>query len=72
MRALDTTPAAAAIHEEAQRQLGPAGRLRSALELSDLTHAFAVAGIRQRNPALSEDDAREELARLLYVQRATR
>ena len=69
MHALDTTPAAAAVHEEAQRRLGPAGRLRSALELSDLTHSFAVAGIRRRHPDLSDADARAELARLLYVPR---
>jgi hypothetical protein len=69
VRALDTTAAAAAVHEDAQRRLGPAGRLRAALELSDLTHAFAVAGIRRRDPNLSEADARQELARLLYVRR---
>lgn len=69
MHTLDTTPAAAALHEEAQRRLGPAGRLRSALELSDLTHAFAIAGIRRRHPNLSEGEARVELARFLYERR---
>lgn len=68
MRALDTTAEAAAVHEEAQRRLGPSGRLKSAFELSDLTHAFAVAGIRRRKPQLTDEEARTELARLLYVQ----
>ena len=69
MRALDTTPAAAAIHEEAQRQVGPHGRLRIALELSDLAHALSVAGMRRREPKLTDDAAREKLARLLYGDR---
>jgi hypothetical protein len=64
--ALDTTPAAAALHEQAYRELGLTGRLRIALELSDLTHAFAVAGIRRRYPEFTDEDARRELARLLY------
>jgi hypothetical protein len=66
MLARDTTPAAAALHEEAQRQLGPAGRLRVALELSDLTHSFAVAGIRRSAPDLTEEEARRDLAKRLY------
>ena len=63
---LDTTADAAALHEESLRQLGPAGRLRIALELSDLTHAMAVAGIRRRHPELSEEEARRRLAEILY------
>lgn len=66
MKASDTTPAAAAVHEDAQRQIGPGGRLRIALELSDLTHSFAIAGIRRRNPQMTDDDARQELALILY------
>jgi hypothetical protein len=62
----DTTPAAAALLDQAYRELGLAGRLRIALELSDLTHAFAVAGIRRRHPGCSEEEARRKLAELLY------
>jgi hypothetical protein len=62
----DTTPAAAKLHEEAQRRLGLAGRLRVALELSDLTHSFAVAGIRRSDPTLTEEQARIKLAERLY------
>ncbi|HEU4887370.1 MAG TPA: hypothetical protein VFV49_05745 [Thermoanaerobaculia bacterium] len=63
---LDTTAAAAALHEQAYRELGLAGRLRIALELSDLTHSFAVAGIRRRHPGCSDQDARRKLAEFLY------
>jgi len=66
MVALDTSPDAAALHEQSYRELGPAGRLKIALELSDLTHAMAVAGIRRRHPELSDADARRKLAELLY------
>jgi hypothetical protein len=63
---LDTSADAAALHAESLRALGPAGRLKIALELSDLTHAFAVAGIQQRHPEYSDEDARRELATVLY------
>ena len=67
----DTTAAAAALHEQAYRELGPAGRLRIALELSDFTHTLAVAGIRRRNPEYSEEDARRKLAEVLYCRTVT-
>jgi hypothetical protein len=70
MRSNDTSPVAAALHEEAQRRIGPAGRLKIALELSDLTHTLATAGIRRRNPEYSLEEARRELARLLYGSKA--
>jgi hypothetical protein len=63
---LDTTPEAAALQLQAYREMGPGGRLRIALELSDFTHALAVAGIRRRHPELSEEQARRKLAELLY------
>lgn len=65
---LDTTAAAAELHERSYRALGAAGRLKIALELSDLTHAFATAGIRRRHPDLSEEDARRKLAERLYTR----
>jgi hypothetical protein len=63
---LDTTPDAALLHEESYRQLGMAGRLRIALELSDFTHALAVAGIKRRTPNCSDEDATLRLAEVLY------
>ena len=63
---LDTTVDAAMLQEQAYRELGPAGRLKIALELSDLTHAFAVAGIRARHPEYDDERARQALAEALY------
>ena len=71
MVALDTTAEAARLHEQSYREIGIAGRLRIALELSDLTHAFAVAGIRRRHPEWSDEDARRHLAEVLYRSEAT-
>jgi hypothetical protein len=66
MRALDTSEKAAAVQEESLRRLGPAGRLKVALELSDFTHALAISGIRMRKPGCNEEQARHELALMLY------
>lgn len=63
--ALDTSESAGIIHQQAYRRLGLAGRLRIALELSDLAHAFAVAGIRRKR-ACSDNEARTALAERLY------
>jgi hypothetical protein len=62
----DTSQAAAAFHEEALRRLGPSGRFKIALELSDLSHALAVAAIRRRHPEYNDDQACQELAHVLY------
>ena len=62
----DTT-AAAALHEDAYRELGLGGRLRIALKLSDFTHALAVAGIRSRHPEYTDEEARRKLAEILYT-----
>jgi len=66
MRSPDTSQEAAAIHEEAQRRIGAARRLSAAMQLSDLAHAFALAGVRRRHPELSEAQALAVLARQLY------
>jgi hypothetical protein len=63
---LDTTPEAAELQIRAYREMSLAGRLRIALELSDLTHSLAVAGTRRLNPELSDEDARRMLAERLY------
>jgi hypothetical protein len=62
----DTSPAAAELQENAYREMGLGGRLKIALELSDLTHSFAVAGIRRGDPDCSEEEARRRLAEMLY------
>jgi hypothetical protein len=70
MRSSDTSEAAAIIHLEAQCGLGPARRLIAALQLSDLAHAFALAGVRRRRPDLDEGQARTVLAKQLYGDHA--
>jgi hypothetical protein len=66
MPALDTTPEAATIQEEAYRHLGKAGRLKIAFELSDLVRALAKAGIRKRNPEYTEEQVMKLLTHQLY------
>lgn len=66
MRALDTSPEAAAIQERIHRQLSPSGRLELAIELTDVARAFSIAGIRHRHPEYSEQDAIRALAEQLY------
>ncbi|HEX6641153.1 MAG TPA: hypothetical protein VF215_08565 [Thermoanaerobaculia bacterium] len=49
------------------------GRLKIAMELSDLTHSFAIAGIKRRHPeGLSDLEARVKLAELLYTSEPAR
>jgi hypothetical protein len=66
MRARDTTPAAAAIQEEIYRRLGPAGRFRIAMELSDFTRSLTEAGIRHRHPELTPEEVKRMLVKVLY------
>jgi hypothetical protein len=66
MSARDTSAAAAALHEDLYKQATPLRRFTIALELSDLTHQFAVAGMRLRHPSYSVEDAKKALAELLY------
>jgi hypothetical protein len=46
--------------------------LRIALELSDFTHALAVAGIRSRHPEYTDEEARRRLAEILYTAESIR
>ena len=66
MRSRDTDDAAESLFEASYRELGLSGRLKIALELSDLAHALATAGIRRRHPEWSDEDARRHLAEVLY------
>jgi len=63
----DTTSEIATLHDQAYRELGPAGRFRIALELSDFTHALALAGVRRRNPQMTTEQSRRHLAEILYT-----
>ena len=66
MQALDPSPEAAEIQERIHRELGPAGRLKLAIELSEVARSFTIAGIRQLHPEYSEQDAIRALAEQLY------
>lgn len=66
MASLDTDAASAALHEASYRELGLSGRFKIALELSDLTHALAVADMRRRHPEWSEENAYRRLVKVLY------
>jgi len=66
----DTDEAAAEVQEAAYHHIGEKGRLRVALELSDLTHSLAIAGVKDRQPELTDDEARRALASILYGDRS--
>jgi hypothetical protein len=63
---LDTTVEAASVQTEAQRRLGVAGRLRTAVEMSELTRKLARAGLRGRRPDLNDRQVDQELLLQLY------
>lgn len=62
LRPLDTTANALSVQRSALRGLGPEGRLRAALEMSDAVRSIRLSGIRSRHPGASE---REAIARFI-------
>lgn len=62
LRPLDTTAAAWNAQRSAFGELGPEGRLRAALEMSDAMRSIGLSGIRSRYPEASE---REAIARFI-------
>ena len=62
----DTTAEAQTIQTEIHRRLGPAERLRQAMEMSDALRRFAMAGIRLRHPEYSESEIAQALIKQLY------
>jgi hypothetical protein len=63
--ARDTDAEAARVQMACWTQMGPAGRVALAFELSDETRAIALAGILARDPGLDERAARHRLARAI-------
>jgi hypothetical protein len=57
-RATDTSADAAGVQAEAYRRMGPEGRLRVALEMSEEMARVLEDGVRARHPEYSEDDVR--------------
>jgi len=67
----DTSPEAWRVFVELQRRMTPSGRLRRAMELSDMVRAFAEAGMRRRYPNADDRElflrmARQNLGRELF------
>lgn len=60
----DTTDEALGVQRDAWRRLGPEGRVRVAIELSEAAQRIALAGLRSRHPALTDD----ELMRLFVAR----
>ena len=66
MPALDTTPEAAAIQTAIHRRLGPAARLRIAMDMSTLVRDCTRAGVMVRHPEYTADEVTAALIRDLY------
>lgn len=62
LRPLDTTPEALERQRSALESLGPEGRLRAAIEMSESARALHLARLRSRDPEASE---RQLVARLV-------
>lgn len=63
MPASDTSPKAHQVQRAAHRRLGAAGRVELAFEMSAQARQISIAGIRSRNPELSQAEARSQLLR---------
>ena len=65
-RPLDTSPEAWQVYRATLRKLGPAGRVRLAVEMSEAVRGIHVAGLLQRNPSWTERDAVRHIVRSQY------
>jgi hypothetical protein len=63
----DTSPEAFGVQIECVRRLGPEGRGRRALEMSQSSRSLLRAGIRQRHPDYTEREVDLALFRLLLA-----
>jgi hypothetical protein len=65
VNARDTTPDALEVRTAILRRMSSGERTQMAVELSEITRAIALEGIRRRHPSYSDDEARMALFRLL-------
>ena len=65
----DTSDAAARVQREVFRRMGPAGRLRAAVEMSEFLRTEVESGIRARHPDWDDRDVRGEMLRLFYGEK---
>lgn len=63
MRSRDTSPEAHRIQLEAYRKMGPARRVRLAIEMSERAREIAIEGMLARSPGISREEARERVLR---------
>lgn len=63
---LDTTPEAADIQRRIWKRMGPEGRVRLALRMSDEMREISIAGVRARNPDMSFSEARDDVLRRMW------
>jgi hypothetical protein len=68
---LDTNPRATAQYLELLRAMDPARRLEIAGGLSRAVRDLALAGLRNRHPAATEEEIRGRLTLLLYGRSAS-
>jgi hypothetical protein len=61
----DTSPEARAAQEAVWRRLGPAGRVALMCRMSDEARVLTIAGIRHREPHLTELEAQGRMLRLV-------
>jgi len=66
MPARDTSAKAAAIQNELHSKLGPEGRFRLAMQMSELAREFAQAGVRRRYPGYTDEQIYREIVKSLY------
>jgi hypothetical protein len=66
LRPRDTSPEAWERQMRAFEKLGPEGRVRVALELSEAVRTIQLEGIRSRNPGWSEEEAVRHLVATLH------
>lgn len=62
----DTSPDAARAQIEAARRLGPEGRLRIAIGMSEDARQISIDGVKRRHPELSDERARHLVLCALY------
>jgi len=72
MPARDTKSSAAELQDNIHRQFSPADRLRMAIEMSEFARSLSKAGLRSRQPELTESELNEEMLIQLYGFRAAR
>lgn len=68
----DTSPEAAELQIELHRHFTPARRLAMAIEMSEFARSLSRAGLRSRNPHLTDEELDDEMLFLLYGFRRKR